>query len=151
MSYVRLARAGAQATAVLLPIFLVACAPKTNNSSAEHISLVQSGATESGLQFVLENGTSRSVFFRGWTNKDAATMPNYSGSCHGDTSQGRSTSVFVGTSPRHTTPERIKVESGARVHLIVARDDLEPLKGERCRITLEFDEGFTVESTPFVP
>jgi hypothetical protein len=59
--------------------------------------------------------------------------------------------VFVGTSPTHTTPEKIKVESGARVQLIVARDDLEPFKGERCRIALEIDEGLTVESTPFVP
>jgi hypothetical protein len=145
------ARSGAQLTVTLLVVFLGACAPKANNPSTGRISLAQSGTSESGLQFVLENDTSRSVFFRGWINKDAIPMPSYSGSCYGDTSSGRPTSVFVGTSPTHTTPEKIKVESGARVQLIVARDDLEPFKGERCRIALEIDEGLTVESTPFVP
>jgi hypothetical protein len=149
--YLRFARFGAKLTTTLLIAFLGACAPDTKDSSAGHISLVQSGTSESGLLFVLENDTSRPVFFRGWTNKDAAPMPSYSGSCYGDTASGRSTNAFVGAPPEHTIPKRIKVESGARLQLIVANDDLEHFKGDRCRITLEFEEGLTVESTPFVP
>lgn len=149
--YLRFARFGPRLTVTLLVAFLGACAPEAKNSSARKISLVQNGATESGLHFVLENDTSRPIFFRGWTNKDAAPMPSYSGTCYGNTASGRSTNVFVGTLSEHTAPERIKVEAGARLQLIVANDDLEQFKGQRCRITLDFEEGLTVESTPFVP
>src|SRR5262245_52152215 len=138
--YLRFARLGPQLTATLLIAFLGACAPEAKNSSAGKISLMQNGATESELHFVLVNGTSRPIFFRGWTTKDAAPMPSYAGSCYGDTASDRSTNVFVGTARGHTAPERIKIEASARLQLVIANDDLEQFKGERCRITLEFEE-----------
>jgi hypothetical protein len=149
--HLRFATFSAQSTAILLATFLVACAPKSSNPSAEHINLVQSGQSESGLYFVLENDTSSQVVFRGWGADGKARMPSYSGSCYGDTSSGRSTNVFVGAFRDHTAPERIKVEPGAHIQLIVANEDFQQFKGEHCRINLTFEGGLTIESTAFVP
>lgn len=151
MIYTRFARSASRFAATLLVAVLGACAPESKNSSDANIRLVYGGTSESGVRFVIENDTSRSVYFRGWNNKDAAPMPSYSGTCYGDTASGGSTSVFVGMSPDHTTPKKIKVASAARVQLLIANVDFEQFKGDRCRITLEFDEGLTVESTPFMP
>ena len=127
------------------------CAPSAKTPLSGHVDLQYSSSSESGSIFVLENGLSDPIRFRGYNVLHGDVAPDvYSMLCSSE-STGAATAVGAGFKDGGSRPDRIKAMPGERVQLVIPAEYFQRYKGQRCKINLILVNGSEITSQEFEP
>jgi|SRR6185295_2269853 len=135
----------------LVAMLVFACAPDGDGASSGNVSLGFDGSSDSAFFFVLKNGTSHIIKFRGWMRPQGDPTPTYSGSCSASSESGHSTSGFVGSFYDHSRPKAIAVSPGESLKLAIESIEFDQFKGRHCTLTIQLEDGSSVNSSSFDP
>jgi hypothetical protein len=125
---------------------LVACKPAEAPLPSGHISLVYVGILGSNVEFRLENGSSKTIRFRGlYTRPEGADPWDTQMVCraaNGTTGYNHPIAVVVGE------PASVKVSAGKQMRLLISTAGD---KGAHCHLRLTLEDRTIVESSEFAP
>jgi len=127
----------------------VGCSSATETTPSGHASLQFSNGSASGLVFVLENGFSEPINFRGYGALPGNVTPDvYSIQCYSEVTK---TATAGGSMIKHggTSPSRIKAMPGEQIHLVIKSDIFERYRGQTCTLALIFGNDSSVTSPEF--
>jgi hypothetical protein len=103
------------------------------------------------LIFVLENGLSEPILFRGYNGSaDDVTPDVYSMECSSEAT-GIATAVGPGFKDGGPRPDRIKVMPGEQIHFVIEAEYFQRYKGQRCNLNLILENHSKITSREFVP
>jgi hypothetical protein len=127
---------------------LAACEPRTESLSGV-VSLEYAGASAAGVAFVLKNGSSEKVSFRGEYRQNMIADPwDTRVDCRATNGTTRyEHPVEVGADK----PEIIQLSPREKIRLLIWTDFMAERRGARCRLRLELEDHTIVESGEFVP
>jgi hypothetical protein len=132
-------------------VFAVGCTPSAKMPLSGNASLRYSTSSESGFIFVLENGLSEPIRFRGYGALPGDVTPDvYSMLCSSETT-GIATAVGAGLKDGAPRPDRIKAKQEERIRLVIPAEYFRRYKGQRCKLNLILENDSKITSQDFIP
>lgn len=127
---------------------LTACNPRPAHLSGI-VTLEYGGLSAAGIEFVLKNGSSNKINFRGEYAKHKTADPwDTQVDCraaNGTTRYEHPVEVEA------DKPETIQVQPGSEARLLIWTDFIVASRGARCHLRLKLEDRTLVESGEFVP
>lgn len=132
-------------------LFAAGCTPSEKAPLSGRLNLQYSSSTDAGLIFVLEDGSSEAIAFRGYGTLAGGVTPDvYSMLCSSEAT-GVATAVGAGLKDGGARPDRIMAAPGERIRILIPREYFQRYKGQSCRLRLTLDSNSEITSQEFVP
>jgi len=129
----------------------IGCTSSTKTPLSGRVNLHYSNRSETSLLFVLENGLSEPIRFRGYGTLPGDVTPDvYSMLCSSEVS-GIATAAGPAIKDGGSRPDRIKAMPGDQIHLAIVTEYFQRYRGQKCRLSLILENDSKITSQEFVP
>ena len=128
----------------------VGCTSSTKTPPSGHVILQYSNSSEASSIFVLENGLSEPIRFRGYGTLPGDITPDvYSMLCSSEAT-GIATAAGPTIKDGGSRPDRIKAMPGEQIHLAIVTEYFQRYRGQKCKLSLILENNSEITSQEFI-